>query len=165
MIPLSILISISIFLKDFLSISIAISIFSELPYRYRFRYQYFPELPYRYRYRYFQNDHIDIDIDIFQMCRYIDNRYSILIYQTGLLRIHTLGFLTPTGALTFIWCLCKLVITVTLDSCCSINPMQSSSCNSNHAALLKILQLQTTCQRVPRHRFVNINRRQSNLRS
>ena len=52
MISLSILISISIFLKDFLSISI--SIFSELPYRYRFRYRYFPELPYRYRYRYFQ---------------------------------------------------------------------------------------------------------------
>ena len=48
--PLSISISISIFLKDFLSISI----FSELPYRYRFRYRYFPELPYRYRYRYFQ---------------------------------------------------------------------------------------------------------------
>ena len=82
MIPLSISISISIFLKDFLSISISISIFSELPYRYRFRYRYFPELPYRYRYRYFQNDHIDIDI--FQKCRYIDNRYSISIYRTGL---------------------------------------------------------------------------------
>ena len=70
--------SISIFLKDFLSISI----FSELPYRYRFRYRYFPELPYRYqyRYRYFQND----PIDIFQKYRYIDNRYSISIYRTGL---------------------------------------------------------------------------------
>ena len=54
MIPLSISILISIFLKDFLSISISISIFSALPYRYRFRYQYFPELSYRYRYRYFQ---------------------------------------------------------------------------------------------------------------
>ena len=33
----------------------------------------------------FKNDHIDIDIDIFQKCRYIDNRYSISIYRTGLL--------------------------------------------------------------------------------
>ena len=34
----------------------------------------------------FQNHHIDIDIDIdiFQKCRYIDNRYSISIYRTGL---------------------------------------------------------------------------------
>ena len=34
----------------------------------------------------FKYDHIDIDIDIdiFQKCRYIDNRYVILIYQTGL---------------------------------------------------------------------------------
>merc|ERR1712077_170439 len=34
----------------------------------------------------FKNDHvdIDIDIDIFQKCRYIDNRYSISIYRTGL---------------------------------------------------------------------------------
>ena len=30
----------------------------------------------------FKNDHIDIDI--FQKCRYIDNRYSISIYRTGL---------------------------------------------------------------------------------
>merc|ERR1712240_366301 len=29
---------------------------------------------------------IDIDIDIFQKCRYIDNRYVISIYRTGLLR-------------------------------------------------------------------------------
>ena len=27
---------------------------------------------------------IDIDIDIFQKCRYIDNRYFISIYRTGL---------------------------------------------------------------------------------
>ena len=27
---------------------------------------------------------IDIDINIFQKCWYIDNRYSISIYQTGL---------------------------------------------------------------------------------
>ena len=41
----------------------------------------------------FQNGLIDIDIfnivlidiDIFQKCRYIDNRYSISIYRTGLL--------------------------------------------------------------------------------
>ena len=35
----------------------------------------------------FKNDHIDIDIDIdiFQKCRYIDNRYVISIYRTGLL--------------------------------------------------------------------------------
>ena len=34
----------------------------------------------------FKNDHIDIDIDIdiFQKCRYIDNRYVISIYRTGL---------------------------------------------------------------------------------
>ena len=34
----------------------------------------------------FKNDHIDIDIniDIFQKCRYIDNRYLISIYRTGL---------------------------------------------------------------------------------
>ena len=63
-----------------------------MPYRYR----YFPKSPYRYRYRYFwnclidididifKNDHIDIDIDIFQKCRYIDNRYVISIYRTGL---------------------------------------------------------------------------------
>ena len=54
------------------SISISISIFLELPYRYR----YFSELPYRYRY--FQLLHIDIDI--FQKCRYIDNRYFISIF-------------------------------------------------------------------------------------
>ena len=34
----------------------------------------------------FKNDHIDIDIDIFQKSRYIDNRYSISIYRTGLRR-------------------------------------------------------------------------------
>jgi len=81
-IALSITISISIFSKITISISIAISIFLELPYRYR----YFSELPYRYRYRYFQLLHIDIDIDIdiFQKCRYIDNRYVISIYRTGL---------------------------------------------------------------------------------
>ena len=84
-IALSISISISIFSK----ITISISIFLELPYRYRYRYRYFSELPYRYRYRYryFQLLHIDIDIDIdiFQKCRYIDNRYVISIYRTGLL--------------------------------------------------------------------------------
>ena len=34
----------------------------------------------------FKNGHIDIDIDIdiFQKCRYIDNRYVISIYRTGL---------------------------------------------------------------------------------
>ena len=80
--------SISIFSKITISISISISIFLELPYRYRYRYRYFSELPYRYRYRYryFQLLHIDIDIDIdiFQKCRYIDNRYVISIYRTGL---------------------------------------------------------------------------------
>ena len=30
----------------------------------------------------FKNGHVDIDI--FQKCRYIDNRYSISIYRTGL---------------------------------------------------------------------------------
>ena len=87
-IALSISISISIFSKITISISISISIFLELPYRYRYRYRYFSELPYRYRYRYryFQLLHIDIDtdIDIFQKCQYIDNRYSISIYRTGL---------------------------------------------------------------------------------
>ena len=87
-IALSISISISIFSKITISISISISIFLELPYRYRYRYRYFSELPYRYRYRYryFQLLHIDIDIDIdiFQKCRYIDNRYFISIYRTGL---------------------------------------------------------------------------------
>ena len=36
----------------------------------------------------FKNDHIDIDIDIdiFQKCRYIDNRYVISIYRTGLVK-------------------------------------------------------------------------------
>ena len=36
----------------------------------------------------FKNDHIDIDIDIdiFQKCRYIDNRYVISIYRTGLIQ-------------------------------------------------------------------------------
>ena len=70
--------------------------------KYRYRYRYFPKSPYRYRYRYryfwnclididididiFQNCliNIDIDIDIFQKCRYIDNRYVISIYRTGL---------------------------------------------------------------------------------
>ena len=88
-IALSISISISIFSKITISISISISIFLELPYRYRYRYRYFSELPYRYRYRYryFQLLHIDIDIDIdiFQKCRYINNRYSILIYRTPLI--------------------------------------------------------------------------------
>ena len=87
-IALSISLSISIFSK--ITMSISISIFLELPYRYRYRYQYFSELPYRYRYRYryFQLLHIDIDIDIdiFQKCRYIDNRYVISIYRTGLQR-------------------------------------------------------------------------------
>ena len=87
-IALSITISISIFSKITISISIAISIFLELPYRYRYRYRYFSELPYRYRYRYryFQLLHIDIDIDIdiFQKCRYIDNQYFISIYRTPL---------------------------------------------------------------------------------
>ena len=32
----------------------------------------------------FKNGHVDIDNDIFQKCRYIDNRYSISIYRTGL---------------------------------------------------------------------------------
>ena len=38
----------------------------------------------------FKNDHIDIDIDIdiFQKCRYIDNRYVISIYRTGLYLYH-----------------------------------------------------------------------------
>ena len=90
------ILSISIFCKIALSISISISIFSKitisifwkLPYRYRYRYRYFSELPYQYQYRYqyFQLLHIDIniDIDIFQKCRYIDNRYVISIYRTGL---------------------------------------------------------------------------------
>ena len=80
-------ISISIFSK--ITISISISIFLELPYRYQYRYRYFSELPYRYRYRYFQLLHIDIniDIDIFQKCRYIDNRYVISIYRTGLIGV------------------------------------------------------------------------------
>ena len=80
-IALSISISISIFSKITISISISILIFLELPYRYRYLYRYFSELPYRYRY--FQPLHIDIDI--FQKCQYIDNRYVISIYRTGLM--------------------------------------------------------------------------------
>merc|ERR1712240_567669 len=69
--------------------------FSNTSYRYRYRYRYFPKSPYRYRYflnclidididiDIFKYDHIDIDI--FQKCRYIDNRYVILIYRTGLI--------------------------------------------------------------------------------
>ena len=34
----------------------------------------------------FYNGLVDIDIDIFQICRCIDNRYSISIYRTGLSR-------------------------------------------------------------------------------
>ena len=71
-------ISISIFSK--ITISISISIFLELPYRYRYRYRYFSELPYRYRYRYRYFQLLHIDIDIFQKCRYIDNRYFISIF-------------------------------------------------------------------------------------
>ena len=32
----------------------------------------------------FKNGHVDIDINIFQKCRYIDSRYVISIYRTGL---------------------------------------------------------------------------------
>ena len=70
-IALSISISISIFSKITISISISISIFLELPYRYR----YFSELPYRYRYFQLLHINIDIDIDIFQKCRYIELIY------------------------------------------------------------------------------------------
>merc|ERR1711923_267599 len=76
------ILSISIFCKIALSISIfskitiSISIFLELPYRYR----YFSELPYRYRYLQLLHIDIDIDIDIFQKCRYIDNRYFMSIF-------------------------------------------------------------------------------------
>merc|ERR1712234_63656 len=92
------ILSISIFSKITISISISISIFLELPYRYR----YFSELPYRYRYRYryFQLLHIDIDIDIFQKCRYIDNRYVISIYRTGLGHAHREGGVISRGVLT-----------------------------------------------------------------
>ena len=79
-IGLSLSISISIFSKITISISISISIFLELPYRYRYQYRYFSELPYRYRYRYRYFQLLHIDIDIFQKCRYIDNRYFISIF-------------------------------------------------------------------------------------
>ena len=75
-------ISISIFSKITISISISISIFLELPYQYRYR--YFSELPYQYRYRYRYFQLLHINIDIFQKCRYINNRYVISIYRTGL---------------------------------------------------------------------------------
>ena len=52
--------------------------YPKCPYRYRYRYRYFSALSYRYWY---------IDIDIFQKCRYIDNRYVISIYRTGLPRV------------------------------------------------------------------------------
>merc|ERR1712012_604787 len=63
-------------------LSISISIFLELPYRYR----YFQNCLIDIDIDIFKNDHIDIDIDIdiFQKCRYIDNRYVISIYRTGL---------------------------------------------------------------------------------
>ena len=60
--------------------------FSELLCRYWYRYRLFSGLSYRYQY--FQNDHVDIDIDIFQKWRYIDNQYSISIYRTGLMQCH-----------------------------------------------------------------------------
>ena len=68
MIPLLISISILIFLKDFLSIDIDINfdIFQNCLFDIDI----------------FKNGHIDIDI--FQKCWYIDNRYSIAIYRTGL---------------------------------------------------------------------------------
>ena len=37
-----------------------------------------------FKYRYFKDLLIDIDINIFQKCRYIDNRYVISIYRSGL---------------------------------------------------------------------------------
>ena len=95
--------NLSILISIFFRIILSITIFSELPYRYwyfselPYRYWYFSELPYQYRYfselpyQYlyidiFKNDHIDIDIKIFQKCRYINNRYFILIYRTPLPR-------------------------------------------------------------------------------
>ena len=33
----------------------------------------------------YKKDHLNIDIDVFQKCRYIDNQYVISIYRTGLL--------------------------------------------------------------------------------
>jgi len=69
-----------------------------------FKYRYFQDLLIDIDIDIFQNHHIDIDIfgialidididifkydhidiDIFQKCRYIDNRYVISIYRTGL---------------------------------------------------------------------------------
>ena len=69
-------ISISIFLKDFLSIFFRIAfIDSEFDIDIFQNYQLIDI-------DIFKNDHINIDI--FQKCRYIDNRYSISIYRTGL---------------------------------------------------------------------------------
>ena len=82
-ITLSISISISIFFRIALSITISISIFSTFPYRYLYIYIY-------------------IDIDIFQKCRYIDNRYVISIYRTGLhchLEPGQDCFITPLGGI------------------------------------------------------------------
>ena len=75
-----------------------------------------PKSPYRYRYFWnclididididiFKNDHIDIDIDIdiFQKCRYIDNRYVISIYRTGLASV--VDVLLATMADSFCHC-------------------------------------------------------------
>ena len=51
-----------------------------------FKYQYFQDLliDIDIDIDIFKYDHTDIDIDIFQKCRYIDNRYVISIYRTGL---------------------------------------------------------------------------------
>ena len=90
--------------RYFQDLLIDIDISFNTSYRYRYWYRYFPKSPfrYRYRYRYFwivlidivyryriffklcTHIDIDIDIDIFQKCRYIDNRYVISIYRTGL---------------------------------------------------------------------------------
>ena len=65
----------------------------------------------------FKNDHIDIDI--FQKCRYIDNRYSISIYRTGL-PLHVgptvLGpnkiFAMQCGLSPDVWIVCYKLFTV-----------------------------------------------------
>ena len=64
----------------------------------------------------FKNDHIDIDI--FQKCRYIDNRYSISIYRTGLL---------PSAAAM---CTCVYLppLSVPTTSCKSLSVCTQVSC-------------------------------------
>ena len=79
-------ISISIFSKN--SLSISISIYSRTALSISISISIFSGQPYRYQQRYFQNGRIDIniDIDIFQICRCIDYRYKYSIFHRQIMK-------------------------------------------------------------------------------